>query len=236
MGAERQGDAIVLKVPALPAAARHLKLFEYPSYLALALENNGFSPSYSSRLIVKSRSEFEIRNASVRFVGRKGSIFQYEASLKLPLGGGGSTFRVPLEVDVSSLSAGSVVMRVYPPMSSLIPADLIERIESKARSLANDATQRQMLQYLDDVSKNQKAGDGVDAALEKILLDAYNRASTNTSSGRDVGDAEPLAEQYALIATLLIWLTLLPLIFFGRVWQKARRIRRAQADEMSASG
>jgi len=223
--AQREGDAIVFRVPALADAARHLKLLEYPAYLALALENNGFSPSHSSRLTIRDRREFEIRNASVRFVDSKGDKFRYEAALKLPMGGSGTSLRVPVEVDVSSLASGTIVLRVYAPMSSLLPADLLDRIEFKARSLANEAAQRQVLRYLDEIGARHKAGPGTDAVLEAILLEAYNRGAPAAPGGRDTGDAEPLREQYALLATLAIWLLLVPLLILGRIWYRARRAR-----------
>ncbi len=225
-GAERVGDAIVLKVPALPDAARHLKLLEFPSYLALALENNGFSPSQSSRLVVKDRAEFGIRTASVRFTGRKGAVFRYEAAVSMTAGGGAAALRVPVEVDASSLAAGTLVVRVYPPLSSLMPAELLERIEFKLRALASEAAQRKMVRYLDDIAAR---GGSADAQLEAILTEAYNRGvPAAAGSGRDTGDAEPLSEQYALIATLAIWLVLVPLAFFVRRL-RARRGKRTPA-------
>lgn len=228
-GAERVGDAIVLRVPALPDAARHLKLLEYPSFLALALENNGFSPSLSSRLAIKDRTEFEIRSASVRFAGRKGQVYRYEAVVKLPMGGSAAVLRVPVEVDTSALESGSLVVRVYAPLSSLLPADLLERIEFKLRALASDPAQRQMVRYLDEVAGRQKPGGGIDPVLEAILVEAYNRGTPTASTGRDVGDAEPLAEQYALIATLAIWLIIVPLLILGWTRHSRRRGKRTPA-------
>lgn len=207
---------VVFKLPAHPSLERHVELLAYPSYLALALENNGFKPSISSRLIVRDRSSFEIRGASVRYLGRKGPVFRYEGRLNLHVGGAESAVSVPVEVDTAVLASGTVTIRVYSPLAALLPKELLDRIEFKIRSFTDAAVQQRILQYLDEVKK-RAPGAGVDGMLEAILIEAYNRDAPVAAGGRDTGDAEPLAEQWALITTLLIWLVAVPALIVLRL-------------------
>lgn len=217
---EARGEAtpIVFQVPALPSLERHVELLAFPSYLALALENNGLKPSYSSRLIVHDRASFEIREASVRYLGRKGPVFRYEGRLKLQVGGAESAVSVPAELDTATLSTGTLTLRLYSPLSTLLPQELLDRIDFKIRSFADAAVQQRMLQYLDEVRK-RAPGASLDAMLETILVEAYNRGAPVAAGGRDVGDAEPLSDQWALIATLLIWLVAVPALIVFR-WRR----------------
>lgn len=221
--ARSEAAPVLFRVPALPALERHIELLAFPSYLALALENNGVSPGQSSRLIVRDRSSFEIRGASVRYLARKGPVFRYEGRLNLQVGGAEAAVSVPVEVDTAALAAGTLTVRIYSPLSTLLPQDLLDRIEFKIRSFADAAVQRRMLQYLDDIKKQAPAAS-LDAMLETILIEAYNRGAPVAAGGRDVGDAEPLSDQWALIATLLIWLAVVPALIVLRLRRRAKAV------------
>jgi hypothetical protein len=213
--------SIAFKVPALPALERHVELLAFPSYLALALENIGVKPSQSSRLVVRDRSSFQIRDASLRYLERKGPVFRYEGRLNLRVGGAESVVSVPVEVDTAALASGTVTIRVYSPLSALLPKDLLDRIEFKIRSFADAAVQQRMSQYLDE-AVSRSPGRGMDAMLETILIEAYNRGVPVAAGGRDTGDAEPLSDQWALIATLLIWLVAVPALFVLRLRRRGK--------------
>src|SRR4051794_37016717 len=73
-------EDIRFEVPVLPDFQRYLFLLEEPGIMAVALENNGLSPSLSSKLKVhEDGRKLEIRNAVLRYSGRKGTVFTYEA-------------------------------------------------------------------------------------------------------------------------------------------------------------
>jgi hypothetical protein len=220
--AERRDNAIVIAVPVIPEVRRYLDLLAYPSYMAIALENNGLSPSQSSRLLIHDRANFETRNASIRFTGRKDAVFFYEAAVKFPIGGASTGIGVRVEVDASSVANGTMVLKMYPPLSGALPQSLLDRIEFKVQSLASAQSQRQMLAYLDEVRK-RAPGTSPDSMLEPILLDAYARSGTLAAQGRDFGDAEPLSEQLALIATIAIWLVAITALVVRRFWRRRAR-------------
>lgn len=218
--------AIKFELPVVPEVARHLELLAVPGYAALALENNGLNPSLSSRLTVKDRESFQIRAGVVRYTGKKGALYLYEAGLNLSLGVGESSFTVPLEVDTSGVARGALVVRVYPPLARLLPQELVERIEFKIRSLADLQSQRKMVAYFERLANEQQAkGRGFEGMLEAIVLEAYNRSGSTVSGQplRDRGDAETLSDQAMLLATLAIWLVGFPVFLLFVRWRRKKQ-------------
>jgi len=212
-------DTIEFKIKVIPELARHLELLTAPGYLALAFENNGFYPSVSSRILVKDRESFQVRKGVVRYKGRNGPVYLYEAGVNLELGVVDKAFTVPVEVDTKAVSDGVVAVRAHPPLGGLLPNDLSQRAEFKIASFANIAAQQKLLAYLDRLSA-QHSKRGFDGMLEAIVLEAYNK-SGGPGPARDRGEPEPLSDQIFLIATVAIWLIGLPiLLLFVRIRRK----------------
>lgn len=213
LGQEPSG-AVRFDVPVLPEAARYLELLTVPAYLALALENTGLGPSVSSRLTIRSRESVQIKAGTLRYVGRKGSIFNYEAEAKLHFGVGESDLTVRVEVDTSALSRGELVVRVYPPLAKLVPQDLIDRVAFKIRTIADLESQGKVMAYLDQISTGMKdRGQGFEPMLEAIAFEAYNASARSLLRGNR-GAAEPGSDQIALAVMLAIWLLGFPLFMF----------------------
>jgi len=204
-------------VPVLPAFERHAELLAQPGIVAVALENAEFSPSQSSKLkVAENGKAAEIRNATLRFTGKKGQAFLYEAGYRLV---GNTSISFPVEVDLSKVRDGSVRIALSPPLATLIPDEIVTKIQVKTRLLANPEAQRKLLAYLDEVSK------GGDPA-RRVLIDAYNRSGGPAAGGmQDAGDALPLSDQWLLFITLAIWVVG-PLVL---LWRRVRRQRRAQS-------
>jgi hypothetical protein len=221
--AEREGNALVFRLPVVPQAARHLDMLSVPSYLALALETNGLGPSLSSRMTLRDAGTFEIRTASVRYVDRAGPVFRYEGRLALAVSGAGPSLTVPVEVDTAGVQGGNIVVRVTVPLSGMIPAELLDRIEQKLRLMADLDAQRRTLEYLDEVTARTTDRSPA-AVLQRIVFDAYNRGPEAAVAGPDVGGAEPLREQIALIVTLAVWGVGVPALFW---WARRRQRNRA---------
>lgn len=223
--AQQAEDAVSFRIPVLPEIARHLDLLEAPAHLGLALENNGLSPSLSSRLRVLSRESAQIRAGILTYKERRGPLYRYEAGLNLSLGVGEASFTVPVEVDASAVAAGAVTVRIYPPLARLLPQEFIDRVDFKIRSLANVAAQRKMLAYLDRLAGEQRAkGRDREGLLEAIAFEAYNRAPAAAAAGPDAGRAEPLSDQVMLLLTLAIWLAGFPiLLLVVRMRRKGQR-------------
>jgi len=215
--ADGPANELRFEIPTLPGFQKHVQLLEYPGYIAVVLENNDMHPSLSSKPLVRERGrEVEVKSAVIRFTGRNGSTYSYEAGVSLGIGKASITF--PATVDLSALSSGKTIVSAKLPLATLIPEDKRERINTKARMLASMAAQHKLLDYLDKLP----ASAGSAAVIEAILLDAYNRSAGPAMRG-DVGDAVPLSEQWMLILTLVIWFILFPIVLL------IYRLRRRRA-------
>lgn len=220
-------ERIQFEIPALPGLQRYVDLLAYPSYVALALDNAGSGPSVSSRPVIESANSLRIRYAVMRFTGRKDAVFSYEAGVTFSIGVGETTFALPVTVDTSALAGGRIKVEAAPPLAKLFPQELRDRMMVKAQLVADRARQQAVLDYLDNIAKNLPAGAGAGAMGERILIDAYNHSGAAAGpGGREPGDAEPLSDQAMLIATLAIWLIVVPAVFLVR---RLRARRRAQA-------
>ena len=220
----RAADELRFEIVVLPELKRYESLFAAPGYAAIALESNGLSPSLSSKLAVRDGGKsVGMRYGSARFAGRKDALYQYEVAITPLADAGGPRITFPAMLDASGLGAGKLVVTLRPPLATLVPAEITERIQIKLRAVAGPGAQRSMLDYLDRLSKDA-ARDGL-SLNEAILLDAYARgAGAAGTMHPDVGDALPVSEQWMLIATLLFWLVALP-----AAWWLRRRKRRAGA-------
>lgn len=209
------------EIPTLPGFQRHMHLLERPGYIGVLLENNDLHPTLSGKMLIRDRGrEVEVKQAVMRFTGRTGPVYSYEAGVSLGIGRASITF--PVTIDVSALASGNAVVVAKLPLATLIPDEKRERIDTKARMLANGAAQQKILDYLDRLAKTAGPGDP-QALLDAILLDAYNRSGAPGMAGHDVGDAVPLSEQWMLLVTLAIWLIVVPAVLL------IRRLRRRRA-------
>ena len=217
-------EELRFKIAVLPELARYESLFAVPGYAAVSLESNGLSPSLSSKLAVREGGRsVAMRYGAARFLGRKGALYQYEVAITPGAAAGGARITFPATLDASGLANGKLVVTLRPPLASLVPAGIIERVEFKLRAVAGPAAQKSMLDFLDQLAKSS-ARDGV-PLNEAILLDAYERSAGAAGAMQaDVGDALPISEQWMLILTLAIWLVGLPAL-----WLLRRCRRRAKS-------
>jgi hypothetical protein len=216
--AARSADDLSFEVAVMPEFQRHAELFAHPGYAAIALESIGLSPSLSSKLVVKERGKsVGTRYGTLRFVGRKDALYSYEAAISA--GDTGAHLTVPVTVDASSLSAGKIMVTIRPPLASLIPSALTDRIQVKIRMVANATAQKTALGYLDSLAK--AAGSEGGTLFEALLLDSYNRSGGTGFANADVGEPLPLSEQWMLILTLLIWAVAVPTVYVVH-WRRRR--------------
>lgn len=225
-------DGIRIEIPVMPALERYVDLLTFPGFFGVALENNGLSPSISSKLQVKERGRaLEIRNGTLRYKDKKGSIYTYEAVVTLNLGVGESKLAFPVTVDLTQVSSGKVVVTAVPPLANLFPSELADRIRIKASLIANATTQQKMIEYLDGLAGSApKDSTGVSVLAEAILVDAYNKGGgpATMRAGGDAGEAVPLSDQWMLLLTLVIWLLIVPAyLFFQRIRGRRNEMRRA---------
>lgn len=211
-------DDIRFDVTVLPEFRKYSALFSYPGYAVLVLENNGLSFSHGSTLIVKDggrviETQFLPYSTVLRFEGRKGDLYSYEAGAVVTVANIYTRFTFPVVVDASSLSHGKITVAMKPPLASLFPTEFVKaRLQRKMDAIAGMSAQTKLLAYLDQLTNKGSEGTELSAMIEAILLDAYNgsgRGDPNRGSEQPL----PTRDQWMLIITFVIWLFLVSALF-----------------------
>lgn len=232
--AENPSNALQFVIPVVPGAERHLDLLAYPSYLAVALDNNGITPSDSSRVTIVDGHTLQFKNAFLHFSEKKGPRFIYQAKMEWEIANVKTGINLRTEVDTSEIKKGMVTIRVYTPLARLLPEPLVDKIRLKIQSLTGESVQKKMLAYFNDLEKRRPQGSGTEGTLELILVQAYNTSSSaRLGVGREPGDAEPFSDQILFLATLAIWFIVVPLAALSfYLWRKFkhRLLKAPQTD------
>jgi len=224
-----QRDAVSFELEVLPGAKRYVELAAYPSYLAVALKNNGFSPSDSGLLILKDGHSFRFKNAALAFIRQDKGVFHYTTTVEWSYAIGQYKVTVPVQADFSTIGDGKVRVSAFPPLGQLLPEGLTDRLRLKVQSLAAPAAQKRMLEYLDGLPGSKDGRMDTARMFERIMLDSHNLAAVapGLAGAREPGDAEPLADQWMLLATLAIWLVIVPGFFVARAAWRMRKARKS---------
>jgi hypothetical protein len=74
--------ALEFVIPILPEGERYLDLLAYPPYLAVALDNNGITPSHLSRAVIVDGHTSKLGNVFLRFSEKRGPLFIYQAKME----------------------------------------------------------------------------------------------------------------------------------------------------------
>lgn len=219
----RQGEAIEFDVPVLPQAQHYINLLQYPSYVAVALENVGLNPSYSAQLTLIDARQLRLRNAMLRYVGSKGSTYTYRAGAIVDLRVSRTEISFPVELDTSKLAAGTLTVRLFPPLAKLIPEEVVERIRTKARLMSDVAAQKKLLDYLDGISERLPTGADWSGLFEQIMIDAYNRGGKSVSvSNLQLPRVQLPRVQFFLLVIVLMLMVIVPLAWVIRYFWKRR--------------
>jgi hypothetical protein len=216
--ANAASDSLKIEIEVLPELSAYADpLFSAPAYAVLALQNSGLVLSLSTTVILESRASFRVGPSKLRFLERKGKIYHYSAILTLPLG---KEIVIPVELDTSEMERGRVVVDACPPVSSLIPQQLVVRVESKLRTLSIPSAQAQLHAYLAERSGANPEDPVATAKLfDTIAFDALNQSSQSPISGSSdtgklVGTSELFSDQLALFMAVLIWLVGFPVFLY----------------------
>ncbi len=208
---------IAAEIPVRPAFAKYTDLFAAPSYMLVALDNIQASPLTGGRITIQDAASFRYRMIEGRFAGRAGAVLSYEGKIEWNLAVTTAALSGIMKLDTARLPEGTVALEVTFPLAGLLPEELVERIRAKLALIGEPKRQEQLLAYL---AVLQKRIDGAPVPkptlFELILVDAHNQSMALGSNVREAGDAEPLSDQIALIATLIIWLVAVPALFVLR--------------------
>ena len=92
---------------------------------------------------------------------------------------------------------------------------MIEKVESKLQSLANDNSQKNLFDYLSARTKGSLDSLETKSQLfSQIAFDAINQMGLTGRTRGDVGQAESLSSQWPLIIAFAIWCVGLPVGLF----------------------
>ena len=190
-------------------------LFESPSYAAMAFQNTGTIISQTKPVKFISKNKLQIGAEKLEFDKKKGSLYQYTASIGLPLGG---LISLPVDIDVSNLVNGKLKIVVHSLGSALVPQEMILKVESKLQSLANVNAQKSLIDYLSVRSKGGLGSfESKEYLYEQIAFDAINQINASspvTRANGDIGQAESLSNQLPLIIAIIIWCMGFPICLY----------------------
>lgn len=223
--AETSGVRIDLAVN--PRILPFIDFLETPAFIPAILENSGYGVATSVRpKFLKQGKAVRVRNATLSYVDRKGLQFHYMAEIDVNIGVSVTRLSFPVMVDAAEVSKGRMLAVVSSPIAGVLPEDLTDRIQLRAQQMASPGLQESVVSYLEGLAGRAGFTGNVDALFVPILSDSYNLEIKNApATGKEPGDAEPLADQILLIVTLVIWLLVVPAGI--AVWRF--RSRRARA-------
>jgi len=211
-------EPLKFEIPVSSALSTYVDtLLVSPAYAALALQNAGLPIALSTPIKLINRQSFQLGPGKVSYQKKKDKIYFYTASVVLPLG---KEISFPVEIDVSDMDNGRLKIRAYTGLSGLIPQDILFRVESRLQMLANANSQKQLITYLVERSGGKLGdADAQSKFFDAIMFEAFNNSGRFTASSgganlRDVGSAETLSDQVALILAVVIWLVGFPIYLF----------------------
>lgn len=219
-------DAIQIEIPVAHGVEKYLDFLEYPSYMMVALGNNGVKLSNSFRTVLVDERTIQLQSAILRFTGKKGEKYFYKVSLEWDIPLKHLKFEVPVEVDTASILNGNIKVSVFIPLAGIFPDALIERIQTIVRNLSRLEIQNHMIGYFDGLVKNTDANDKLNQIFKKVMLQSYGSSVqvATVCPPHEPGDAEALSDQVYLLVTLAIWLILVPLGAVMFVFLRKRRL------------
>lgn len=172
-------EVMRVNVPLAAGAEEYLSLLEYPSFVAMAIDNSGIELGILDNINVISNKDFSWSGVSIEFIKKDGQLFIYDA--KLIASFGKVLPKIRLALDTANVGKGLVVVNVYSKYASLLPQEFASRFEPKLLKLFNVENQKHVLQYLQKFSNDNRQKDGRPNIGELILIDGYNDRALNRS-------------------------------------------------------
>lgn len=228
--ASTKDEALRFDIPVVQGAEKYLEMLAYPAYLVAALENNGIKASNMGRPTLVDESTVQLKSAMLHFTEKKGAVYSYNGSLEWDIPLKHLKIDIPVEIDTSSASKGSIRVSVFLPLASFSPDALLDRIKLKVQTLSGPVVQKKMLDYFDEVSKKAKPNSGLQDMFAKIMLQSYALPveQVQVCAVHEPGDAESLSDQAYLFATLAIWLIIVPGTIATYLYWRKRKNRNQE--------
>jgi len=225
--ASHNDGSLQFEIPIETDAVKYLEFLEYPAYLVVAFENNSIKTSNIGHPKLVDERTVQFKKATLHFSERKGMVYFYKGSIEWVAPLKSLTFEVPVEIDTSAVSKGNIRVNIFFPLANIVPDALVQRIKLKVQAMSALAIQRKMLIYFNDLSKKTTSDSKLQSMFPIIMFQAYNAPSDSggVCPPREPGDAESLADQAYLLATLVIWLIIVPATIAVFVYWRKRKNR-----------
>ncbi len=220
---ESNSESFEVEIPIIKEMRSSIDLLEYPGYLLLIIENNGIRLANS--IEISSDREIKAGGSLLRFLKREGSRFFYQARIESGLLGEGLSHSLQVEVDISKLQQGSIILYFRSPFIKLLSTQASHQIKTKIKTITNENAQKIMIDFLQAIPDYKNKGIHDPQVREIILLKAYNSLfSQIDESGdlppRNLGFGIPVALRISLLLLLFILLIMTPLVTLGRKLEK----------------
>jgi hypothetical protein len=217
--AEDLNKQIKFEINVSPAFSTYKDIFKKPSIAVIALQNSGATVSQTMPVEFLSFDKFKMGPADLQYIEANRNHYYYKATMKMPFGIE-KKLAIPIDVDISNLTQGKVIIIINSSLKPFISNDLLIRLDTKIKSLASDTSQKELLKYLlsEKISEN---GKNIESLDERIVIDFIRQTRT---PAEDRGSSEELPDQIILIVSVLIWLAGFPLFLYV-VRQKRLRLR-----------
>lgn len=171
---DNEDGVLRYRIPAINGAERFIEVLEYPTYLALALQNKGVRIAGNYEIEIKDQQTFDIKGIEVKFVKRDGSLFFYQVKLDLSILAGKAPPSLTMEVDISELRNKVLAISVSSSFIKYLPENVREIIKAKIQKIASEHNQKKVLEYLNKLSSASRQNNGIQNVFGGIVIDAYN--------------------------------------------------------------
>ncbi len=223
---DKSENAIGFEILVIPEARRHVEWLEYPSYLAVALENNGLNPDSTGIMVIRDGKSLKVVDKfTINYIGESSNRYFYSVLVDFPIGG---TFEVGVEIDTSAINSGKVLVDVTFPLSEYFVGNYKERVAQKFSRLTDAVMQKKLSDYLYGIDIKLDFSKRMQDKFELLMIDAYNRRTSNIdiiSADKPMG-VEPVSEKLLLISSLAILLFTiflrLAVIFYKNIFRRSR--------------
>lgn len=213
--ADASSEPLKFNVSIDPEFSAYLdSLLTAPAYAVIALENSGFQLSISTPPILESRTHFQVGPAKVKFLERIDKIFHYSIDLALPLG---LEIGILVDFDTSEITNGRLIINASQALLSLIPEELILRVQTKLEFLTSPLAQKKLISYIDNLNTNNSTEPLATSKLfDQFAFDLYNhfgRSSVTTvdSVASETTIIRYYSEKLSYFLAILIWIVGFPL-------------------------
>jgi len=226
VASQGKGEPLSFDIPVVAGVDRYLDFLSSPSYLVVALQNNGVNASNMGRPNLIDAQTVQMNLVRLAFVNAHDDLYSYDVALEWQSPIKTFHFNIPMEIDTKKIKTGSVRVNFYIPFASQFPEALLDRLRIRISFFSDPEFQEVVISYLDTLAGTVDSTVGFQGLVDTLMLQSFSsgvQVATDCVVS-EPGDSEPLSEQWALIITLAIWLIIMPVGLLVRyLWIRSKK-------------